>query len=369
MPLVLLAAAILGVVLLAGGPGRDGPPLDPTSSGALGTKALVDVLDELGVRVRVTDGVAEDDTVALLLDDALASDEETDELRRWVSDGGTLVVADPLSSFTPEVAGTASIGPLRTSVPRECDAAALAGVARVAAGGGVVYAHPGGPALTCFPRGEGHWLVATPEGAGTVVALGGPEALTNGALGEADNGVLAAALLAPDDDTSLAFLQPGAPGEGEASLAELVADRVWYALAQLLVAFLAVVAWRARRLGAPVGEPQPVQVAGSELVAAVGNLLQQTGARGQAGRLLREDVRRTLAERLGLPPDSPPEVVAEAASRRSGQDAAELTALLAGPDPADEATLVALAHDLETARGAALAPRASSSEQETHHVH
>lgn len=380
LPLVLVAAAVLLVLAVAGGPRGDGPPLDPTASGRTGTKALVDVLDELGVAVRVTEAVDEGDTIALLLSVSHAGG-ESEALRRWVRGGGTLVVADPQSTFTPAVSGAAGIGPLHPSVARACDVAAFGSVARVAVGGGVVYEDPDGPAVTCFPRGEGHWLVATPEGAGTVVALGGPEALTNAALDQFDNALLAAALLIPEEGASLAFLHAdaggpgrdaagGSPGEGTSTLRELVADPVWYALAQLLLAFLVVVAWRARRLGAPVREPQPVHVAGSELVAAVGNLLQQTRARGQAARLLRDDLRRALAESLGLPTDSPPEAVAQAASRRTGRRPTDLVALLTGADPVDEAQLVDLAHDLEAARTAALAgPTADTPREEPSHAH
>lgn len=365
-PWVLLAAAVLAAVLIAGGPPRDGPPLDPGGTGPDGTKALVDLLELLGTDVRITDTVDAGDAVALLLVDAL-EDEAFADLRRWVRAGGTLVVADPRSRFAPDVAGAAAIGPLETSLPRECALAALADVHRVTAPRGVVYDQAGADTVGCFPRGAGHWLVARQEQAGTVVALGGPGTLTNAALREADNAILAAALLAADRDGSLAFLRSGAPGEGEAGLRELIPDRVVLALVQLAIAFGIVAAWRSRRLGAPVREPQPVQVAGSELVTAVGHLLQRTRARGQTARLLREDLRRELAERLGLPSDSPPDVVAAAAARRTRRPPDALTSLLSGEDPAGDGELVALSADLERARHAALDPTLDSTLDPTRH--
>jgi len=365
-PLALLTAAVLAAVLIAGGPTRDGPPLDPAGTGPDGTKALVDVLEILGTDVRITDTVDAGHGVALLLVDALG-DEAFADLREWVRAGGTLVVADPGSRFAPDIAGAAAIGPLETSLPRECALAALADVQRVTAPRGVVYEQAGADTVGCFPRGAGHWLVARQEQAGTVVALGGPGALTNAALREADNALLAVALLAADHDGSLTFLRPGAPGEGEASLRELIPDEVVLALVQLAIAFGVVVAWRSRRLGAPVREAQPVQVAGSELVTAVGHLLQRTGARGQAARLLREDLRRQLAERLGLPADSSPDVVAAAAARRTGRPSDALTSLLSGGDPAADGELVALSADLERARHAALDPNLDPTFDPTRH--
>ena len=65
-------------------------------------------------------------------------------------------------------------------------------------------------------------------------------------------------------------------GGGERTLVDLVSAGVTRALAQLALAFAVYALWRARRLGRPVAEPQPVAVAGSELVAAVGNLLDRT---------------------------------------------------------------------------------------------
>ena len=62
------------------------------------------------------------------------------------------------------------------------------------------------------------------------------------------------------------------------------------ALAQLLIAFVVFALWRGRRLGRPVAEVQPVEIAGSELVVAVGNLLQKAGRPEIAAERLRSDL-------------------------------------------------------------------------------
>ena len=145
----------------------------------------------------------------------------------------------------------------------------------------------------------------------------------------------------------MTVLQPPRVGEGKKSLGDLISPRLKAAFVELLIAFLVLCLWRARRLGRPVLEPQPVELAGSELVVAVGNMLQQARRRGQAADLLRDDLRRTLAERLSLGPDAPPEVVAEVAAARTGVDRQEILRALRQTEPPSDAELVVLAQTTE----------------------
>jgi Domain of unknown function (DUF4350) len=349
LPWLAVVVALLLVVVVGGRRQDQGVPLDPTSPGPLGTKALVEVLRGLGARVSVAaDPPAAGTATALLLSDDL-DPARREALLAWVRQGGTLVVADPGSGVTDaEVVGSTRIGLLDAELERRCDLPALRDVGRVAAPGGVVLAVPAG-GRGCFPRGRGAWLVTQPLGVGTVVRLGGAGALTNEQLGKADNGLLAASLLAPGPGTAVRVLRPPLPGEGPRGLADLVAPRVKLALAQLAVAFLVLALWRARRLGRPVAEPQPVQLPGSELVVAVGSLLQRARGRAQAAGLLADDLRRDLAERLGLPPSAPPEQVADAAAAR-GLDRRRALAALQPAAPRDEAELVALSQSVDAIR-------------------
>ena len=88
------------------GPDGDGPPLDPSSSGRLGTRALVLLLEDLGADVSVHDGGPEaDDDVALVLADAL-DDGERAAVRRHVERrraprGGRPVLAPPARPARP----------------------------------------------------------------------------------------------------------------------------------------------------------------------------------------------------------------------------------------------------------------------------
>jgi Domain of unknown function (DUF4350) len=355
LPWVAVVLGLALVVAVAGRGPEEGNPLDPASAGPLGTKALVEVLRGLGGRVSVSaDRPGAATETALLLSDDLTPERRQGVLD-WVGRGGTLVVADPGSGVTEvEPVGSTRIGLLDAEIERRCAVAALGDVGRVAAPGGVVFKVPEGPGSggtrACFPRNDGAWLLVQPLGEGTVVRLGGASVLVNQELGEADNAILLASLLVPAEGTAVQVLQPPLPGGGTAGLGDLIAPRVRLALWQLVVAFVLLALWRARRLGRPVAEPQPVQLPGAELVVAVGNLLQRAKGRGQAAGLLTDDLRRSLAERLGLPPSAPADQVADAVAARTAVPRERVLRTLTQTTPGDEAELVALSQAIDTVR-------------------
>ncbi|MFL6217051.1 MAG: DUF4350 domain-containing protein [Actinomycetes bacterium] len=360
LPWVAVVLGVALVVAVAGRGAEEGNPLDPASPGPLGTKGLVEVLRGLGGRVTVSAGQPGTGTdTALLLSDDLTP-RRRQGLLDWVRRGGTLVVADPSSGVTRvEPVGSTRFGLLDAEIERRCAVPALRDAERVAAPGGVVFEIPEGqgapgnrPGATqaCFPRNDGAWLLVQPLGGGTVVRLGGASALVNQELGEADNAILLASLLVPVEGTAVQVLQPPLPGGGTAGLGDLIAPRVRLALWQLVVAFVLLALWRARRLGRPVAEPQPVQLPGAELVVAVGNLLQRAKGRGQAAGLLTDDLRRSLAERLGLPPSTPADQVADTVAERTGIPRERVLRTLTRTTPRDEAELVALSQAVDTIR-------------------
>ena len=93
-----------------------------------------------------------------------------------------------------------------------------------------------------------------------------------------------------------------------------------------------------------------VPVPGSELVVAVGDLLQRAGSRAQAGAVLRADLGRELTDWLGLPPGTAPDVVADAAAARTGVRRDRVAPALTGPPPATDAELVELAQLIAAVR-------------------
>ena len=353
LPWLAVVAAILAVGLLARGGDDTGEPLDPRSTGPLGAKALVLLLEEMGADVRIAAAPTAGAGVAVVLVDELGEHQE-DELKKWVDDGGVLVVADPLSSFVPALrasgGGLFGLEEDDTDVLRPaCGLQALRDVRSIRVPGAWPYrVSPGSTACFALPGG-GAYLVARSEGRGTVIALGGGAPFTNERLDERDNAVFAVALLAPRPGAAVTVLEAGAAGSGDDSLLDLVPGGAKAALWQFAAAFVALVLWRARRLGRPVVETQPVDVPGSELVLATGNLLQQARSRDAAGAMLRMQLHRDLASRMGLPPDVPVDQLAAAVSN-AGIDPVELTNALTPSIVVDDRALVSLAQTIESIR-------------------
>jgi hypothetical protein len=316
-----VGAALLVAALAGGRPGRDGPPLDPRSDGPLGASALVALLEELGADVDLSVGLPEPgDEVALVLQDRL-DEEQAATLFGWVADGGTLVVTDPSSGFSPQVAGSALEVATEPLEQGTCSIDALAAVSQVDAGAAVRF-QAGPDQDICFgDRRNGAFVVVEQHGGGQLVSVGGAAFVTNDLLDERDNAVLAAALLAPTAGTTVRFVDAPIPaGGGDKTLGDLIPGGVRRALVQLGIAFVLYALWRAIRLGQPVPEHQPVDVAGAELVAAIGRLLARTRSPGVAAETLRAGVRRSLRARLGVPADASAATLAEVTAARTGTD-------------------------------------------------
>jgi hypothetical protein len=182
------------------------------------------------------------------------------------------------------------------------------------------------------------------------VSIGGPAVFTNAVLDEGDNSVLAMRLLVPTQGSSIAILDPNAPGSGRTTLGDLIADRVFQAILQVGVAFMIYALWRSRRVGRPVTEPQPVAIAGSQFVRAVGGLQQRSRATDRAATALRTDTRRMLSDRFGVALNMDSATLAALTSTRTGLDPNQVAAALSDTPILDEASLVTLGQQLDTIR-------------------
>ena len=349
-PWIVLVAAIVVIGLLARGGDDTGEPLDPRSTGPLGARALVVLLEELGADVSI--GPAASGDVAVILVDELGETQK-DELSDWVDGGGTLVVVDPFSDFAPALArSTGGLFEETSGDPDllrpDCSLRAVEPVERLSAPGAAGYRLSRG-AIGCFPVGDGYYLTARAEGEGTIVSLGGGGPLTNERIDEEDNAVLAAAVMGGRPGSTVTVVETGLPGSGNDSLLDLLPGSVRRGLWQLAATFAFLVAWRARRLGRPVEEPQPVPIPGSELVLATGHLLQQARRRDEAADMMRLQLRRELAVRYGVPADAPPDQAIGVLVARGVSNERAYAAIAPRPVPDDD-ELVALATAIDSLR-------------------
>lgn len=414
----LVVGPVVALMLLVGGGGPESPfPLDPEGNAPVGARATVLLARELGAEVTVTgavpapparagdpgdpgdpddgdDGAPDeldppqgvgprvwpaqadtgDDTsddgeidpppvgppadVALVLIDALVGGQR-DQMVAFVEGGGTLVIADPQSDFTPEVIATRppAMGEDGQVVARgRCDLGVLDGVASIVVDGGEDYVVPEG-AGRCFGDADAERALVVVERrkAGAVVSIGGGDVFSNRWLDDADAAVVVGRLLVPRDGARVAVLDPYAPAavpfanQGR-SLEDLVPDRATLIVRQLAIAWVIYALFRARRLGRPVAEPLPVQIAGSELTVAVGELLAERRDPASAAALLRLDLRRSIGDRLGLAIDAPSPTWSVALADRCTLSPADLQ-MVVGADPVpDEASLIRLAQLIESLR-------------------
>ncbi|MDF2743852.1 MAG: secreted protein, partial [Actinomycetia bacterium] len=256
-----VAALLVVLVLGTGGP-RTSEPLDPDNPGPAGAQALARVLDDRGVDVTVARGAdALDDTPAgpgttvLVTSTEQLGDGTIERLLAHTGDA-QLVLAAP-GPATTEAFGVTD-PPYAVAVPSpraaNCDDPRLAGLS-VAVDQALEYPQTDGG---CFGGQHGALVVEPRPG---IVLLGAAEVLTNDQVLRADNAAAALRLLGQGD--RLVWYVP--------SLDDLLADDA-VSVASLLprwlrpglwlgtVAVLALIAWRARRLGPLATEPLSVVV-------------------------------------------------------------------------------------------------------------
>jgi hypothetical protein len=348
LPRWVLALAMTALLVLAAviaGPPTADEPLDPESVAPEGLRGVRDLLETVGVQTDVSLDLPIDISTTLFVPVDRLGQRRHDELIAWVREGGTLVVADPTSRLHGLGSSPPGFEGVLGATPRQpaCDLRAVAEVDEVVHADWTGLRVPD-DATGCFPiDDEAAWLVVRSEGAGTIVALGSAAPFTNRNLDRADNAVLAGSLLGAAPGDRVVFVPRPPLGEGDATLLDLVAPRVWRGLGVLLVASLLGVLWRSRRLGPPVPERLPPVVPAAELARSVAGLLQRAHSHQGAAAQLRAQTRREVGTRLGAPGSASGEELARLAVARTGlaPDVAH-AALVDGP-VADDDDLVEVA--------------------------
>ncbi|MGD9792375.1 MAG: DUF4350 domain-containing protein [Acidimicrobiia bacterium] len=349
-------AAVIAVVVLvgivAGAPSGSGRLLDPASTSDNGAKALIELARARGADVAVGSDVPSDPTgVALVLVDRL-SDDQRGALDAWVQRGGRLVVTDPSSALierTPPGLGDLFSPGAAPIEPGVCNIDAFDGIGSLEIGSGILLA-PRSDDGRCFGTANRAFVVVRSSGFGLVVEIGGGELFTNDRLDDGDNAVLAAALLAPRRGEQVTVVDGAPLGSGDKGLWSLIPIGAKLAMLQLVIAFVAVLLWRSRRLGAPVSEALPTTVAASELVVATARLWQRSSAAEHAATQLRRQLRHDLHRRVSLSPNLAPEVAAAAIAEQF-QLSPEITRRALTPLPvADADDLVAVSEAITRVR-------------------
>ncbi len=414
----LLAGVLLGAALVAlvqTWLRARHPALDPVRdysclrTNRWGTKALRETCRALGYETRVwrkpADKLPDDVTVLLMIApaDALVPG-EFDALRKWVRGGGTLVLA-PLPAAIETRAGerwrlTAGFylaawlgavpqldvfeGPGEVAVGENPWAAYKVKTLMLKRAAAVDYAATRSavkrrladlvlhdevlgdlpPVEGAEPQGK---LVAAGRtvglafdvGAGHVALLSEPDVFSNSALGQADNALLAAAIIFPRAaDGAILFdeYHHGRARQGKrARASQRTLGSVIFLFLAALTVYLLLGAIRMGR--AHVLKPRPRRSV-MEYVRAVAWLYQRAGLRAAALELLERSLRRTCALRLAVPADASPERMADAARQRGAAWADRLEAVLrqcqavrADPQSLSRSTFVALARQIAELQG------------------
>ncbi|WP_345751176.1 DUF4350 domain-containing protein [Microbacterium rhizophilus] len=321
----------LGVVVLLLGGGlsllavRDWtarPPLDPDGPGADGARAIVSILRDQGVEVLTTTRRAEtrellDARTTLVLTDPWTLSHDT--IRDLVDAAGDTVVLDADGDVVDLlVPGAASAGYGSGPVAPGCALPAARRAGEIEPGR--AFTAPAG-AEGCYPVASGFALLRVAGGAGHVTILDGTVLFGNAHLAEQGNAALGLGLIGSHDRVvwyvpTLADAEDGTAAAP--TLGDLVPPWVTPAIVLLLLAGLAAALWRGRRFGPLVAERLPVTVRGSETLEGRARLYSRSAEPAHAADLLRAGAAARMARRLGLPPDSAPAEVADAAAARLG---------------------------------------------------
>lgn len=356
-PVAVVVVILLGGYVLArGAASTSETPLAPDNPGGGGTMALAQVLGDQGVRVRYVRSPQEvarltDPGSTLLVTDTHLLDAAA---RTTVLDAGAdLVLVDPDDDLVTAATGGAVTRP---AGPGAAAAERAAGCddPRAVAAGSVVTSGRGlaalAPATGCFAAGSG-WAYAThvsPDGRRTTALTSG-DLLTNANVTAAGNAALALHVLGAHD--TLVWFQPLTLADDDAAETPGALDLLpgpALPLGLLAIAVVAVTAlWRGRRFGPLVPEPLPVVVRSAEVTRGRARLYRRGRAYGHAGASLRAGAADRMARRLGLPRSADAPQVVGAVSRAVGRPAPEISAILYGPPPADDAQLLRLSQTLD----------------------
>ncbi|WP_435969780.1 DUF4350 domain-containing protein [Streptomyces sp. Qhu_M48] len=364
--LVLIGGVVLATVRSADSHGA----LDPRSADPHGSRAVAELLKARGVTLTLATTLDEATTATdagstlLVTTPDLLTEAQQSRLRGVVagSAGRTVLIGagEPsLTTLAPDVTTASS-----TSVENRAPSCALAAATRAGSvdlGGERYRTAPGTRAEGCYPSDGLPTLVRLPGPDTTdTVLLGSPDILYNNRLDQQGNASLALQLLGSrphlvwylpslTDDSATADTPDGSDDSTTGDFLALIPSGWLWGTLQLAIAALLAALWRARRLGPLVTERLPVALRASEATEGRARLYRKANARDRAASVLRTATRTRIAPLLGVPLQDAhaSERLLPALSARLPDTPADPGTLLFGPTPADDATLIRLADQLD----------------------
>lgn len=357
---VLVVALVGGTLVFGGYSQRDA--LDPESAGPDGTRAVVRVLEQQGVRVviardrRAAERALEGGEASLAMRDApMLSD---DALRDVTGRARHVILLEPRSRTLDVLLNGSRLGGFADdrAVAADCRVPAAANAATARVGELMT---PGEGVQGCFPVDGEVGLLFSEANGRTVTALDALATATNATLPLDGNAALALAVLG-QTDTLVWYVPSPADADGTAdapTLGELTPPWVTPGILMLLVAVLVAALWRGRRFGPLVTERLPVTVRANETTEGRARLYATARDAPHALDELRRAARSRLQRLLGLPTRSAPDQVVDAVAERLGADRAHVRVILVDDRPRTDRDLVAAAdrlRDLEASVRAAV---------------
>jgi hypothetical protein len=353
--LVVVVVIVAVVLLLATRTGRGSTePLAADNPGPAGSQALVEVLRQHGVTVVAThsldrtEGAVRDraDTTVLVSDpDEILTARQHARLDDLAAD--LVLVAPGFSALDDLVPGVALAGQTTDRLTADCDLTAVQKAGTVS-GGATIYDTGDAAGASCLRTADGAALVRLDDGGERITVLGAVAALQNGTIADDGNAALALNLLG--QHRTLVWYLPGEAdlgGDSEPSLADLTPPWVTPLAVLLVLAAVATMLWRGRRLGRVVVEDMPVVVRASETMEGRARLYERANARIHALDAIRIGTIARLGRLLGMPRSATVHEVADAVAAVTGRPRPEVAGLLVDTLPAGDADLVALSDALQ----------------------
>ena len=194
----------------------------------------------------------------------------------------------------------------------------------------------------CYGEQRAATLVHLTTDGRSVVVVGSGTGMSNQLLGNEGNAALWTGVLG--SRTTVTWLMAGSePGTGgQKSLTELLPKGVGLAVLQLGLVVLLLAWWRGRRLGPLVVEPLPSVVRAAETTEGRARLYRRARATGRAAATLRAATLRRLLPLVGLAANATAAEAVPVIAAHAGASSDVVHALLLGPAPGDDASLVRL---------------------------